>query len=211
LNLVKKIFFLYGYIIPSLLGLHLFGPEALAADNTDSWRPIFDLVMRWVNFGILAFLLIKFTRTPLKDFFQSRKKELSREIEKLENDKEKILQNINENLKALEESSARFEKLKERIIAQGEKNKQKLIEDAHQESRILMEGAKRKIENRFILARSAFRSELIDSAIAIATDRLSKEMTSKDKRKWVDDFMASTQSRSGVQGSRLKGSASDPI
>lgn len=180
------------------MGLHFFGPEAFAADNTDSWRPVFDLVMRWVNFGILAFLLIKFTRTPLRDFFQSRKKELSREIEKLENEKEKILQDINENLKALQESGVRFEKLKERIIAQGKINKQKIIEDAQQESRILLEGAKQKIENRFIEARNAFRSELIDSAIAIATDRLSKEMTSKDKKKWVDHFVASTQSRSGV-------------
>jgi len=211
LKLAKKIFFFCGYIIPGLVGLHFFGPEAFAADNTDSWRPVFDLVMRWANFGILAFLLIKFTRTPLRDFFQSRKKELSREIEKLENEKEKILQDINENLKALEESGVRFEKLKERIIAQGEINKQKIIEDAQQESRILLKGAKQKIENRFIVARNAFRSELIDSAIAIATDRLSKEMTSKDKKKWVDHFVASTQSRSGVQGSRLKGSASDPI
>ena len=198
MKLVKKFFFFCGYIIPGLMGLHFFGPEAFAADNTDSWRPVFDLVMRWVNFGILAFLLIKFTRTPLRDFFQSRKKELSREIEKLENEKEKILQDINENLKALEESGVRFEKLKERIIAQGKINKQKIIEDAQQESRILLEGAKQKIENRFIEARNAFRSELIDSAIAIATDRLSKEMTSKDKKKWVDHFVASTQSRSGV-------------
>lgn len=198
MKLVKKIFFFCGYIIPGLMGLHFFGPEAFAADNTDSWRPVFDLVMRWVNFGILAFLLIKFTRTPLRDFFQSRKKELSREIEKLENEKEKILQDINENLKALQESGVRFEKLKERIIAQGKINKQKIIEDAQQESRILLEGAKQKIENRFIEARNAFRSELIDSAIAIATDRLSKEMTSKDKKKWVDHFVASTQSRSGV-------------
>lgn len=198
MKLVEKIFFFCGYIIPGLMGLHFFGPEAFAADITDSWRPVFDLVMRWVNFGILAFLLIKFTRTPLRDFFQSRKKELSREIEKLENEKEKILQDINENLKALEESGVRFEKLKERIIAQGKINKQKIIEDAQQESRILLEGAKQKIENRFIEARNAFRSELIDSAIAIATDRLSKEMTSKDKKKWVDHFVASTQSRSGV-------------
>ena len=192
MNLVKKFFFLNGYIIIGLLGLHLFGPEALAADNTDGWRPVFDLAMRWVNFGILAFLLIKFTRTPVIDFFQSRKKELSREIEKLEKEKEKMLQNIDENLKMLEESSVRFEELKERIIAQGEKNKQKLIEDAQQESRILMEGAKQKIENRFIMAKSAFKSELIDSAIAIAMNRLPNELTSKDNQKWVDDFIAST-------------------
>ena len=157
MKLVKNFFFSCGYIVPGLMGLHFFGPEAFAADNTENWRPVFDLVLRWVNFGILAFLLIKFTRTPIRDFLQSRKKELSREIEKLENDKEKILQNINENLKALEESGVRFEKLKERIIAQGEKNKQKLIEDAQQESRLLLEGAKQKIESNRGCSRYLFR------------------------------------------------------
>ena len=192
MNLTKKIFLLCGYVIPIFVGLLFFGTESWAADNTVSWRPIFDLVMRWVNFGLLAFLLIKFTRAPIRDFFDSRKKELSQEIDKLEKEKEKILQNISENLKALEESSARFEKLKERIIAQGEKNKQKLIEGAQQESRILLEGAKQKIDNRFMVARNAFRSELIDSAIAIAMDRLPQKMTSKDKQKWIDHFMDST-------------------
>ena len=40
------------------LCLHVAGGEVLAADG--NWRPVYDLVMRWVNFLILAFLLFKF-------------------------------------------------------------------------------------------------------------------------------------------------------
>jgi F-type H+-transporting ATPase subunit b len=192
---VKKIILFCGYIILGLIGLHFLGHEAFAADNTDGWRPVFDLVMRWLNFAILAFLLIKFSRTPIKNFFQSRTKELTKQIETLENEKNDALGKVNENLKMLEESNVRFVTLKERIIAQGQKNKQKIIEDAHQESKILLESAKKKIENQIVMAHDALKVELIDSAINIAMERLPKEMTAEDNQKWIDNFLSSANAK----------------
>ena len=180
-----------GYIVLSLVCLHLFRLEAIAAEGQNSWRPVFDEIMRWLNFGILAFLLIKFSRIPIRNFFKARKEEMVREIEALENEKQAALREIDENLKLLEESGARFESLKERIIAQGEKNKQKIIEDAKQESNALLEGAKQKIDSQIIEARNSLRKELIDSAIAIAMERLPAEMTAEDNQKWVDKFLTS--------------------
>ena len=55
----------------SLIVLHLGSFDAQAADGTGDWRPVFDLVMRWVNFLILAFLLIKFSRVPIKNFLET--------------------------------------------------------------------------------------------------------------------------------------------
>jgi F-type H+-transporting ATPase subunit b len=139
----------------------------------------------------LAFLLIKFSRTPIKNFFQSRTEELNKQIEKLENEKNDALEKVNENLKMLEESNVRFETLKERIIGQGQKNKQKIIEDAHQESKILLESAKHKIENQIVMARDALKFELVDSAIALAMERLPKEMTAEDNQIWINNFLSS--------------------
>jgi F-type H+-transporting ATPase subunit b len=192
---VKKIILFCGYIILGLIGLHLLGHEAFAADNKDGWRPVFDLVMRWLNFAILAFLLTKFSRTPIKNFFQSRKEELTKQIETLENEKNEALEKVNENLKLLEQSGVRFETLKERIIARGQKNKQKIIEDAHQESKILLESAKHKIENQIVEARDALKVELIDSAIALAMQRLPKKITAEDNQKWVDNFLKSASAK----------------
>jgi len=181
-----------GVIIISFITLHALGHQALAADSTQSWRPTFDLVMRWLNFAILAFLIIKYARTPIRDFFKSRKMELADKIGKLEQEKQAALREVDENLKLLEDSSARFEELKQRISAQGERNKQKIIQDAQQESNILLDGAKQKIEHHIIEARNKLKVELIDSAIAIAMERLPKEMTAEDSRKWIDKFLAGT-------------------
>jgi F-type H+-transporting ATPase subunit b len=147
--------------------------------------------MRWLNFVILAFLLIKFSRVPIKTFFKTRKEEMVREIKALEDEKQKALVEIDENLKLLEDSGVRFDTLKERIVAQGEKNKQQIIEDARQESKVLLESAKQKIDNQIMEARNKLKTELIDSAITIATQRLPAEMTAEDNQKWVDKFLSS--------------------
>ena len=184
-----------GCIILGLIGLHLLGQEAFAADSSGGWRHVFDLVMRWLNFAILAFVLIKFSRTPIKNFLQSRKEELARQIQTLEDEKNEALAKVNENLKTLEESNVRFESLKERIIGEGQKNKQKIIEDAHQESKILLESAKRKIENQIFEARNTLKVELVDSAIALAMERLPSQMTTDDNQKWIDNFLTGANAR----------------
>lgn len=191
MKITKYIIPVIGYIVMGLVCLHLFGPEALAADGGESWRPLFDRIMRWLNFGILAFLLIKFSRIPIKNFFKARKEEMVREIETLEKEKQEALREIDENLKLLEESGVRFETLKERIVAQGEKNKQQIIEEAKQQSNVLLAGAKQKIDSQIIMARNKLKKELIDSAIAIAMKRLPAEMTAEDNQKWVDKFLSS--------------------
>ncbi len=191
MKIAKNIMPVSGYIVLSLVCLHLLGLEAVAAEGQDSWRPLFDEIMRWLNFAILAFLLIKFSRAPIKNFFKTRKEEMVSEIKTLENEKQEALREIDKNLKLLEDSGERFEALKERIVAQGEKNKQKIIEDAKQESKALLEGAKQKIDSQIVEARNKLKKELIDSAIAIAIERLPAEITAEDNQKWVDRFLTS--------------------
>lgn len=195
MKLVKHILLVCGFVILGFISMHALGHEAFAADGAHNWRPVFDQVMRWVNFAILAFLLIKFSRTPIKNFFKSRQKELTREMKALEKEKQDALRQVDENLKLLEESGIRFENLKKRIAAQGEKNKQKIIRDARQESEIMLEGARRKIEYQIIEARNKLKIELIDSAIDIAMERLPKEMTAEDNQKCIDNFLSSANAK----------------
>ena len=182
------------YLATTLMMLHLASAEAFAADGPDGWRPIFDLVMRWVNFLILAFLLIKFTRLPIKNFLAGKKEDIAREIEVLETEKEKMLQKIDENRKQIENSKARLEQLKETIIAQGEKNKIQIIEDAERESKILMESAKKKIESRIFDAQRTIRGELVDEAIELALKKLTESITDQDNQKFIDAFIKSAAS-----------------
>ena len=165
---VKRILLTGSWFLTCLIMLHLSAFEVLAADNPGDWRPIFDLVMRWVNFLILALVLIKFSRAPIKKFLDGKHQDIADEIGGLEAEKDEIFRQIDDCKKQLENSQNRLSNLKKRIVAQGEKNKQLIIEAAEQESKILLQSAQQKINSRIVEARQELKSELVDAAIALA-------------------------------------------
>jgi len=192
---VNKLAGICCFIFAVVLGIHLLGSEASAADNSGNWRPVFDLVMRWLNFGIIVFILVKYARTPIKDFLLSRREEVAREIEMVEEKKEAANKIIQDAVRTLDESEVRFARVKERIIQEGETRKQKLIEDARQESKILLKSTMKKIESQLLGAKRAFKSELVDTAISLAMKRLPDEITSEDNQNFTNQFLAGTSTK----------------
>jgi len=188
----KQIFLLWCCLSAVLIALFVSGSEALAAENAENWRTTYDLVMRWVNFAIIAILLVKFAKTPLKNFLADRKGQIERKIKDYEQQKEAIGEKIAENQKMLADSVIRFEKIKQTIIETGERKKLEIIEDAQRESQMLLEATKHKIEHQIREARNTIRSELIESAIALAEKRLPAEITAADEQKLTDLFLAKT-------------------
>ena len=175
--------------------LHLTAFDVLAADNPGGWRPVFDLVMRWANFLILAFLLIKFSRAPIRKFLDGKKQAIADEIGELEAEKEEILRQIDNSKNELANSQERLAELKKRIIAQGERNKQKIIAEAEQESKLMLKSAQQKMDSRIIEARQLLKMELVDSAIALATDMLPEKITAEDNQKFIDAFISSASAK----------------
>ena len=149
----------------------------------------YDLVMRIINFSVLALIIIKYARAPILNFLKGKGEEISIEIKQMEAKKKEAETKIGETYKMLENSSIRFDKLKEKIIRQGENKKQAIIDNAKNESRIMLEGAKRKIGNQILQAKNKFRSELIDEAVGLAIKKLPNEITDNDNQKLLDQFL----------------------
>lgn len=178
--------------VASALILFLGVADAVAAESSGGWRQTYDLIMMWINFSILAFVIVKFGKGPIMDFLHGRKAELAREIGDIEEKKKAVMAKINDTYRTLDQSDARFEALKQKIVEQGEKKKQEIIEDAQEQSRLILDTTKQKIESRIIHAKATFRSELIDAAVEKAMDRLPREITEEDDRKIVEQYLAST-------------------
>ena len=192
---LRKILLAGSCFLTCLIMLHLSAFEVLAADNSGGWRPLFDLAMRWINFLILAFVLIKFSRAPIKKFLAGKKQDIADEIGGLETEKEEVLRQINESKKQFENSRERLSLLKKRIVTQGEKTKQKIIDEAEQESKMMLKSAKQKVDSRIVEARLLLKSELVDSAITLATKLLPEKITEEDNQKFIDNFMSSASSK----------------
>jgi F-type H+-transporting ATPase subunit b len=166
--------------------------DALAAESSGGWRKTYDLILMWINFGILAFIIVKYGKGPIMDFLHGRKAELAREIGDIEEQKKAMMAKINDTYRTLDQSDARFEALKKKIVQQGEKKKQEIIEDAQEQSRLILDTTKQKIESRIVQAKATFRAELIDAATELALERLPKEITEEDDRKLVEQYLAAT-------------------
>jgi len=180
------------YLIAIVLSLHFLGHDALAAEKSSGWRPMYDLILRWINFGIIVFLIVKYGKTPIMNFLRGQKDKLAQEIDRLENEKEDAKAKIKETLKTVDESDVRFSELKDRIIRQGEKKKTEIIESAQNQSKLMLEDGKRRINTYFLQAKNEFRAELIDRAMDMAMERLPEEITPQDNDKFIHLFLEST-------------------
>jgi F-type H+-transporting ATPase subunit b len=186
---VNKIVLITCCFLSGLLTLHVFGHDAFAAEKASTWRPTYDLIFRWINFGIIVFLVVKYGKTPIMNFLRGQKEKLAQEIKRLEDKKQGISANIEETLKTIDESEVRFAELKERIVRQGEKKKEVIIQTAQNQSKTMLEDAKRRIDAHFIQAKNKFRAEMIDRAIDLAMERLTKEITTEDNEKLTIEYL----------------------
>ena len=74
---IEKIGGIFFYLIAIVLSLHFLGHDVLAAEKSSSWRPMYDLVLRWINFGIIVFVVIKYAKTPIVNFLRGQKDKLA--------------------------------------------------------------------------------------------------------------------------------------
>jgi len=188
---VRKTVWMFVWLMVLVFSLHFFGYETFAAEKTTKWRPTYDLILRWINFGIIAFIFYKYAKTPLMNFLRGQKEKLAEEIKKLEDKKEDIANKVKETQKSLDASEVRFADLKERIIQQGDRKKQEIIESAKSHSRIILEGANQKIDSYLLASKNTFKAELIDAAIELTKERLPKEITDEDNERFIVQYLSS--------------------
>ena len=154
--------------------------EALGAEASVNWRPTYDIVMRWLNFGILVVLFFRYARKPLTAFLNGQSRQIEENVKRFEEEKEAIKTRVNELLKERKEGRENLQRIKERFISQGELKKQKIIDDAKKESHLLLENAKRKIEYEIMSAREKLQIEIVDQSIDLALQKLPQLMTDQD-------------------------------
>lgn len=167
--------------------------EALAAEGGSFSRADWDLIMRWVNFIILAALIIKYARKPLTDFLNNKKTDVAQLLQGYENQKKAAETKIIESQKTLAESEKRLKIVEERIISEGERRKKKIIETAQTESRVMLETAQLKIEGQLREAHGKLKAEIIDLATQKAMAKIPAVLTDDDHDRLVHQWMEAAQ------------------
>ena len=168
--------------------------EALAADSTGFTRSDWDMIMRWVNFIILAVLIIKYARKPLTDFLNTQSENVAALIDRYERQKKEAELKIQEGRRQLTESEQRLKIVEERIITEGERRKAAVIEAARSESRIMIEAAQGKIEGQLREAHGILRAEIIDLATEKALSKIVTVIKDEDQDRLVQQWLEAARS-----------------
>ncbi len=171
----------------------LWTANAWAADGFEFTRETYDLMMRWINFLILAGLIIKYARRPIANFLKEKKEEVAAAIKKLESQKKNIQEKLKASQQQLTASEERLVSIKNRIIAEGENRKAQIIADANNESRLMMETAQLRIEHQIREMHSNLKAELIDTATRMALTKLPGILTPADHDRLIAQWMDAVQ------------------
>ena len=191
MKIIKSLVMTLTIILIAALFLHVSGLDALAAEEAGGgWRPIYDIVMKWLNFFILAFVIVRFGKEPILNFLNETKNNIAQEIKKIEDQKQNAIMQNKQALEAIEQGDVHISKIKQKIIEEGEKKKQEIINSAKNQSKIILEKARKKAGNLIYVEKEKLKSEMIDLAINIASQKLPEVITKEDNQKFLDNYLA---------------------
>lgn len=153
--------------------------------KTNYTRADWDLTMRWVNFLILAGIIVKYARAPIIGFLKGKRDETARSLEIIEEKKRLAEEKVKEGQIKLKASQDRLKLIQDRIVTEGQRQKEQMITAANQESRIMLESARTKIDSQIRDAYQTIRAELIEAAIDKAMVKLPEMITEHDHQRMI--------------------------
>jgi F-type H+-transporting ATPase subunit b len=193
---METLIVIFLFLAAAGLWIHFGAGTTFAAEEAPQWRGTYDIIMRWLNFLILAGVIVKFSRTPLANFLKHRREETQAEIDLLEEEKGRLKAQVSETIAAGKVSSDRLVQLKERIVTQGKQKRRHLIEDAKRQRNQMLEDTRRKVGGLINAARREVADNLIDTAFDMAVKRLPGEIADTDNVRFIEEYMQETR----VQG-----------
>lgn len=184
---------LYTLALPALLALcclAFFSGEALAAaaQKAPPWRATWDLVWKLVNFVILAFLIFKLGKNPMKEFLTGQRAKLAEEIEEMEKARglaEAELNNIRKSTANLEADVADYENA---LTGVAERHRDGLMEQAKAEADAILQRGQIQAEQAIHKAKATLAAEMLEEAAVIAAEQITKVITNDDRARFLDNF-----------------------
>ncbi len=172
-----------------LVGLSVALGPALAcaseAAGEAARSPLYDLLMKFINFGILAGILFYFLRKPATQGLADRTQNIRAELE--------------EALRAQKAAEAKYEEVKRRVAnleeeirrahdefqSEAARQRERIIDEARRAAESIRHQAEAAGTNELKRAIDELRAEAASLALQLAAERLAKAYTPEDQKKAV--------------------------
>jgi F-type H+-transporting ATPase subunit b len=183
------------FLLVSVLVVAIIGGLALSAfaaeghEGTSSFKKTWMRVWEILNFLILAFLLFKFLKDPVKKFFKERAQMFQQQIEEAEGasvDAEREFKELEKRFELLDEE---IQQLRQVITEKGERERDKIISDAKQTAEYMLEKARLQSDMVVQNAKMQLRHQTIHEAVGIAGESIKKAIEQEDQERLVKEYL----------------------
>jgi len=179
-----------GVFLGTIVCFLLDSPDVLAAEALSAGRKVWDIVLMWVNFGILVFLFIKFGRKPLVKFLWGVKTEVQEELGEIGTQFDEAKSLADAEQEKLDNIGVSIDKIRENILELGRREREKIIEEGKLAAQKILEHAESYSRYRMDLAKKTLANEMVDVAFSMVQDNLEKGVSEKENENLVSQFVS---------------------
>lgn len=151
----------------------------------EGWTAV---IAKIVNFAILAGVLVYFLKTPLTEYLSSRIVKVREDLVTSAETREAATRQLSEIQAKLAALPGELEALKARGAEEIAAERVRIQQAAEAERQRLLEHTRREIEMRFRVARRELVEHAASLAVAVASERIKKSITSDDQARLVERY-----------------------
>jgi F-type H+-transporting ATPase subunit b len=152
------------------------------------------LVIQFINFGILVFVIVKFSAKPFKDYLKKRHDVVKDKID----DAERILKEAASAKAAYEGKlaglEAEMESFRRSAVASAEAEKARIIEEAQRLAAHIREQAQLAYDQEMRSAMEKIRAHVAQRTIKTATRQVRETFSLEDHNLMVEEFIQKVRS-----------------
>lgn len=183
------------FLLVSVLVITVVGCLALTVlaaeteQGPSSFKKIWMLSWRLLNFLILAYFLVRLLKKPLSSFFQESARVIREQLQGTEQACQEAEQELQEMENRLEALDQEIQKLQGVIGEHGQRERDKIIANARQTAEQMLEKAKLEAAYSAQQAKNQLRLEVIDEAVRMAAESIRKAIASGDQERLVNEYL----------------------
>jgi len=151
---------------------------------TGDWLP------RLVNFGIIAAVVIYFTRKPVRDFFANRTAEIGKAMQESKQMRERAVAALAEMEHKIKDLEAETNRMIAESQARGEKDRQALVEEGKKIAQDVQNQVKLGVEIEVQKAKTALAVEAAVLSLDLAENRIKEKIGSQDHERIVKEYIS---------------------
>jgi len=152
-------------------------------------RKVWDTTWRLINFGILAYFIVRYGRQPIKNFLAQHSSEIGERLnraDELKAQAESEYQQAEARMLRMEEL---IEEIRTYMKSEAERQQREIVADAERESTYIMSEAKERAQARLLQAKESVKAELVEMALSEAEKIIRERINAADRLRMVKDCL----------------------